>query len=478
VADLLKHFEDSIRVRELLRRGQSVLIAVSGGLDSVVLLHLLRALAPKYRWRLTVGHFNHQLRGRSSDADEKLVRETAKRLGLRCVVDRRPVKRLAQERKESIEMAARSLRHEFLARSARKLKCKVVVFAHHADDQVELFFLRLFRGAGGVGLGGMKWSSCSPADESIQLVRPLLDVSKIELAEWAEAHNVSFREDASNATADFLRNRIRHKLLPLLRRDFQPALDEVIPRVMKIITAEAEFAIKAAEAWRQESVQSSAFKRSGPRQRGTPNKRSGLPTPFDELPVAVQRRVLQLQFFSNAVTPPDFELIERLRSEADKQVTIAPDVTATRDAAGRLRIEKARNLAFSAQKRAINLNGRAGEFAFDGAMIRWKVEPVAGVRVSAQVPHYEEFDSEKIGTTIVVRHWRPGDRFQPIGMSQPVKLQNWFTNLKIPAAKRRELLVAETEGGELFWVEDQRISERVKLTRDTRRRLVWHWHRP
>jgi tRNA(Ile)-lysidine synthase len=94
------------------------------------------------------------------------------------------------------------------------------------------------------------------------------------------------------------------------------------------------------------------------------------------------------------------------------------------------------------------------------------------------VPHYEEFDSAKVGTTIVVRHWRPGDRFQPIGMSQPVKLQNWFTNLKIPAAKRRELLVAETEGGELFWVEDQRISERAKLTRETRWRLVWRWNRP
>jgi tRNA(Ile)-lysidine synthase len=477
VADLLKHVEDSIRARGLLRRGESVLVAVSGGLDSMVLLHLLRALAQKYRWQLAVAHFNHQLRGRSSDADEKLVRETAKKLGLRCVVDCKPVKQIAKERKESIEMAARALRHEFLAQSARKLKCRVVALAHHADDQVELFFLRLLRGAGGVGLGGMKWSSRSPVDDSIQLVRPLLDESKTELAAWARAHKVSFREDASNAATDFLRNRVRHKLLPLLRRDFQPALNEVIPRVMEIIGAEAEFAIEAAEAWGQ-NVRSSAFRRSGSRKRGTPNTKTAQPTPFQDLPIAVQRRVLHLQFFSHDVTPPDFELIERLRTEADKQVTIAPGVTATRDTAGRLRIEKAVSLAFSTQKRAVKLKGRAGDIAFDGATIQWKVEPATGMRVHAQVPQYEEFDADRIGTTIVVRHWHPGDRFQPIGMTQTVKLQNWFTNLKIPAAKRRELLVAETEGGELFWVEDQRISERVKLTRNTRRRLVWHWHRP
>jgi tRNA(Ile)-lysidine synthase len=477
VADLLKHVEASIRARALLRPGQYVLIAVSGGLDSMVLLHLLCALATKYRWQLAVAHLNHQLRGPSSNADERLVRATARKLGLRCIVDRKPVKQVAKARKESIEMVARILRHEFLVRSARKLKCPVVALAHHADDQVELFFLRLLRGAGGVGLAGMKWLSRSPADSSIQLARPLLNVSKVELAAWAHAHRVRFREDATNAATDFLRNRIRHKLLPLLRRDFQPALKEVIPRVMEIIGAEAEFAVEAAEAWLQ-TVRSFASRRSGPRKRGTPNPKTAQPTPFEELPIAMQRRVLQIQFFSHGVTPPDFELIERLRTEADKQVTIAPGVTATRDTAGRLRIEKARSLAFSTRKRAIKLNGGAGEIAFEGAMIRWKVEPVAGLRVHAQVPQYEEFDAEKIGTTIVVRHWHPGDRFQPIGMTQTVKLQNWFTNLKIPAAKRRELLVAETEGGEIFWVEGQRISERVKLTRETRRRLVWHWHRP
>lgn len=478
MADLLKHAEECIRAHGLLRRGQSILIAVSGGLDSMVLLHLLHLLAPTYRWRLAVAHFNHQLRGKSSGADERLVRATAQALGLKCVIDRKPVKRVAKEEKQSIEMAARTLRHEFLARSARKLKCQAIALAHHADDQVELFFLRLFRGASGEGLGGMKWLSRSPSDNSIQLVRPLLDVSKAQLATWAHERGIRFREDATNASTNFLRNRIRHKLLPLLRQDYQPALDTVIPRVMELLSSEADLAIDAARSWLAIQVWSPAFRWSGPRKRGTPNKSPKPFATFEQLPVAVQRRVLQLQFFSNDITPPDFDLIERLRTNSDKAVSIAPGVTASRDTGGRLSIYKTQSLGFRTQERSVMLNGRAGEIEFDGAVIRWKKDRGAGTQSRAQVPHYEQFDFDKIGTTIVVRHWHPGDKFQPIGMSQPVKLQNWFTNLKIPAAKRRELLVATTKAGEIFWVEDQRISEGFKLTQKTRRRLAWCWTRP
>ena len=138
-------------------------------------------LRSKHRWKITVAHFNHQLRGRASDADEQLVRKTAARLKLPFVVGRADVKQFAAQSKVSVEMAARKLRHDFFARAARKRKISTVALAHHADDQVELFFLRLLRGAGGEGLAGMKWRSPSPADTKITLVRPLLDFSKRNL---------------------------------------------------------------------------------------------------------------------------------------------------------------------------------------------------------------------------------------------------------------------------------------------------------
>jgi len=178
VGDFLQNLESNIERRDLLSPGQAVLVAVSGGMDSMVLLRSLKELSEKMCWNICVAHFNHQLRGRSSDADEKLVSKTAAALKLAFVAERADVKSFARKSKVSIEMAARKLRHEFFARTARDRNISTVALAHHADDQVELFFLRLLRGAGGEGLAGMKWQSPSPADKKIMLVRPLLDMTK------------------------------------------------------------------------------------------------------------------------------------------------------------------------------------------------------------------------------------------------------------------------------------------------------------
>src|SRR5258708_5278869 len=148
MSDLLNQVEKTILARRFLRRGQGILVAVSGGVDSMVLLHVLEELSRKHGWRITVGHFNHQLRGRNSDADERLVRRTAEKLGLNFVAGRGDVREHARIHKLSLEMAARKLRHEFLARTARGSKIPLLALAPPSDDPVELFFLPLFRRRG------------------------------------------------------------------------------------------------------------------------------------------------------------------------------------------------------------------------------------------------------------------------------------------------------------------------------------------
>src|SRR5580658_4177539 len=173
--------------------GQKILAAVSGGVDSMVLLHALKISSAARRWKLIVAHFNHGLRGRASDADEAFVRKAAAALKLSFVAGRADSKKYAKGSKLSIEMAGRKLRHEFLANAAQERKIKCVALAHHADDQVELFFLRLLRGAGGSGLAGMKWRSPSPVDKRITLIRPLLDYSKAELERFARDNKIRYR---------------------------------------------------------------------------------------------------------------------------------------------------------------------------------------------------------------------------------------------------------------------------------------------
>jgi tRNA(Ile)-lysidine synthase len=486
VTDLLQRVEQNIQNRRRLKRGQAVLVAISGGLDSMTLLHALHELSFHHRWRLTVAHFNHQLRGRSSDADEKLVRQTAAAMRLPFVAGRASVKEFAKKTKLSVEMAARRLRHDFFARMAKERKIRVIALAHHADDQVELFFLRVLRGAGGEGLAGMKWRSPSPADARIMLVRPLLDVTKKELLEFARENKIRFREDATNAALDMPRNRVRNELLPLLQRRYQPALTKIVLRLMEIVGAESDLAGEAARQWLVSKRKIERAHRPGhARKPGRadllvgPDARQRVPTRlvFETLPVAVQRRVLQLQL-SEVGVPADFELIESLRQSADVPVNLGPQLSVLRDATGAVSLRLARPSDFNANETVVNLVGRAGEVNFDGVRVRWHFDAVKKFKRPAARPACESFDADKVGGKITLRHWRPGDRFQPIGLKSSAKLQDLFTNRKIPCARRRELMVAAAENDEIFWVEGLRISENFKLTRRTKRRLTWRWQRP
>ena len=469
MTDLLQRVEQNIQNRRLLKHGQAVLVAVSGGLDSMTLLHALHELSSRHRWKLTVAHFNHQLRGRSSDADEKLVRQTAAAMRLPFAAGRASVKEFAKKTKLSVEMAARKLRHDFFARMAKERKTRVVALAHHADDQVELFFLRVLRGAGGEGLAGMKWRSPSPVDSKIMLVRPLLDATKAELRGFVRESKIRFREDATNTLLDLPRNRVRNELLPLLQRRYQPALTKIVLRLMEIVGAESDLAGEAARQWLKKTG------RDGPPGRPRTPRR-GVPT-FEELPVAVQRRVLQLQL-SEVGVPADFELIESLRHSADVPVNLGPQLSVLRDATGAVSLRVARPSDFNANETVVKLAGRAGEVTFDGVRVRWWFDAVKKFKRPAARPACESFDADKVGGKITLRHWRPGDRFQPIGLKSPAKLQDLFTNRKIPRARRRELMVAAAENDEIFWVEGLRISENFKLTRRTKRRLTWRWQRP
>ncbi len=466
--------------RRLFSRGQKILVAVSGGVDSMVLLHALYLLVKKNRWQISVAHFNHRLRGRASEADEKLVRQAAKTLRLKFFGGGADVKQFAAQTKISVEMAARKMRHEFLARTAREQKIAVIALAHHADDQVELFFLRLLRGTGGEGLAGMKWHSPSPADKNTWLVRPLLDFPKAELLAFACENKIRFRDDATNFANDFLRNRIRNELLPLLRKKYQPAVDKAVLRLMDIVGAESEFVSEAACCWERRHP-------AGPARRKTRSHASRMPAlpdgGFDNLALAVQRKVLQRQLVSLGWLP-DFELVEQLRETPGRPVSIAAGVSAVRDVSGKISCRQAETAGFNSAELKLKLSGRAGPAEFAGQKFSWAVKKSGGLRGSGFVQlrpdqhsprRAEFFDADKIGGEIILRHWRAGDRFQPIGMKTAVKLQDLFVNAKIPAARRRELVLATTSGGEIFWVDGLRIGEKFKLTPATRRQLRWKW---
>jgi len=453
VHPLVEHVRGSFDRHRLWPESGPLVVAVSGGLDSVVLLALLRHLSPGAGVALVVAHAHHGLRAEAED-DCQFVAGLAHEAELPFVSERLPVRDNLAVSRDSLEMTARRLRHAFLARAALAHGARRVALAHHAGDQAELFLLRLLRGSGGAGLGGMRPLSPSPADARISLARPLLDIPATQLREFAAAEGLEHREDASNSDRNIPRNRVRHELLPLLRREYSPAIGDLLLRTGELVGAEADFVQAEARRWRLA-------------QR---RKR------FELLHVALQRAILREQLWELG-GDADFELVERLRLNSTR-VSARRTTTLRRTPEGKVLRDEAEALEFSPHETSASLRGRTGSVTFDGVEIAWaKADDSGLVPRKVKVLGRELFDAARVGSRIRLRHWRPGDRFQPLGLEKPAKVQDLLVNRKVPAAGRRELVLATTAAHEIFWVEGLPPGERFKITPVTRRRLVWTWRR-
>ena len=232
----------TIRRYGLLPRHSRVVIALSGGADSVALLYALKELAASEAFHVTgAAHLNHQLRGPDSEDDEEFCRRMSKSLDIPLHVERLDIAALAGAAGVSIEHVAHDARHEFFARAAALSNASAVAVAHTKNDQAETFLLRLLRGAGPRGLGGMH-------PRSGVVVRPFIDSDRSSVRAFLEAGRIPFREDASNSDRSIPRNRIRHELLPFLEAHFSPAIIDVLDREAAIAREDAEYLDAAAAA--------------------------------------------------------------------------------------------------------------------------------------------------------------------------------------------------------------------------------------
>jgi len=222
--ELVEYIRNKVELRKFPHRNSVLIVAVSGGVDSVVLLHLLLPLAGYYDWELIIAHLNHSLR-QAANADAKFVSSLAKSLGLKFVTKKVAVSKLAKQQKLTLEEAGRKARYAFLRNMAEKYKAEAIVTAHTSDDQIETVLMNLLRGAAVRGLSGMQ-------ELESNIWRPLLGLSKERLFEFAQKYGLKYKEDKSNKDLNYTRNRIRHLLIP--------ALAQISPGVSKVILRNAE----------------------------------------------------------------------------------------------------------------------------------------------------------------------------------------------------------------------------------------------
>jgi tRNA(Ile)-lysidine synthase len=447
---------DFVHREKMFHPGDRVLVAVSGGPDSVALLHLLAGWRRELGLELGVGHFDHGMR-RESQEDAAFVADLARSLGLSLYPGRGDVKELARRKKLSRQMAARQLRLDFLRQTCQAQGYDKLALAHTADDQVELFFLRLLRGAGPEGLKGM-WPATPDG-----LVRPLLAVGKATLLAWLEEQGLSYRRDPSNLSRAYRRNRIRLDLLPELQRLYNPRLPEAVWRAQALLQAE------------------------------------------ERLLAGETDRLLALVCRSPA---PDF-----YRLDLARLLALDPGWQARllRAALGRLDAEQTLTAAQTAAVLDLAQGEKSGGLISLGAarvaragpelhlFRRLPVPPAGGATLPAVFPGAGEtppgwhwtlnsrpraaggviplgpqvavLDQERLNFPLEVRYFKPGDRFWPLGGPGPRKLQDFLVDAKIPRWLRPYIPLV-VSAGRIVWVAGLRPAEPVKVTGASRSLLT------
>ena len=486
--ELGRRVRDFVQRHKLILPEEKVVVAVSGGADSVSLLHILTAWQEEMGMKLHVAHLDHQLRASESARDAEYVADLAASLGVPVTVGRRDVAAYGRASSCSTEEAARELRYDFLAGVAGDVGARRVVIGHTRDDQVETVLMHILRGSGISGLRGL--GPCSPMPPcrsglqvkalGLLVIRPLLDVTRQETLSYCREHQLAPQADSSNLCRSFLRNRLRLELLPLLRT-YNSNVDQALLRLSRIASDDSSFiereALKlCAEVCRPECGSLHLDKEK-----------------MAFLPAALQSRLIGLAVVEVLGDARDIEgnHIEAIRSLLTKPVgkeVSLPRGLVCQSRYGEVVIAGGERRSHVACRTEVGVEWGSvpllrGESALEvpgeTLLPGWRVLASTISRHTDTTPfHHEgnrdnlvaEFDLHELEGGIFVRRRQPGDRFQPLGMRAHKKLQDFMVDAKIPSLWRDRIPVVCSSGG-IIWLVGWRIDDRVKVTQATRELL-------
>ena len=456
-------------VRETIARygmfgpGDTVLIAVSGGPDSVTLAYILHTIAGEYALQLAVAHLHHGLRGLESDRDAEFTAALAGKLDLPFYLEKKDVRAFQRHRRLSPEEAARRVRYEFYNAVAVKDGFNKIAIGHHSHDNAELVLMNLLRGSGPLGLSGI-----APVRGS-RIVRPLIHLKRSEILDYISEKKIAFVYDTSNTDPAYRRNKIRHHLIPELKKSYNPAIVDSLNRLGDILRAEDQWMDEALEPVFNECVLN----------RTTERISLALPT-VNSMDVAAGRRIIRKAIFS---VKQDLRRITFLHVDAVLKLAQHGQACASLNLPGGVRVVKdAAALTIKKKGRQSQADSVDYRYIIAGEGTTSIPEAKAAIKLveigTDDVPDFREsgnvrtfFDRDCLQFPLVVRNFRPGDRFSPLGMAGTQKLKKYFINNKIPAGQRKKcplLLSAD----KIVWVAGHRIDNSVKLVPRTRRVLM------
>lgn len=461
--NLITKVKESIEQYNLLSKGDKVIVSVSGGPDSVTLLHVLWQLQSDYKLDLHVFHLDHMFRGEESKKDAGYVAQFADELGVPKTIEQYDVPNYIEKTSQSKQSAAREIRYKLCCDLATQIGADKIAIGQQADDQAETVLMNFLRGAGLEGLSGIE-----PIREG-KFIRPLLKVWREDIEDYCEEHNLEPRLDSSNLKPIYLRNKIRLELLPHLAAEYNGSIKENINRIADILREENEFLKKKTnEKYSQVIIE---------------KKSNELMLSLDDLKsleLALQRRVIRQAINDFCGTKRDYYFSHI--KQIEKLINTGKTGNKLQLPQG-LRVKKSYEILklFWQENDAKEIGEFAKVYSIPG---EYKI-PVLEIKISLEVissgSNWKELlkdsdkfclDKELIGDVIKVRNRQPGDRFQPLGMQGSKKLKDFLIDEKVPRKERDYLPVFTTSKGDIFAVGDLRIDDKFKITNQTEKILV------
>jgi tRNA(Ile)-lysidine synthase len=471
-----------IRRESLLSPGDRLGVAVSGGTDSVALLRLLLELRAELGIVLSVVHFNHKLRGAESGADEEFVNRLAEEHGLELYVDVGETAQLAEDEGLSLETAARELRYDFfreLLTEAADAPAPLdkIATAHTLDDQAETVLMRMIRGTGMKGLGGIypRLAMDDPESESAaEIVRPLLAVGRAELEHYLRALDQTWREDSSNREMKHTRNRVRHLLLPIIEKEFNPAIREGLTELADIARAEQDYWDNEASGWMGTGIHWSAETQTqGLVQLGQP-ARDSAPNPRQVTatvdlmwllsePQAVQRRVIR-SIADHGEFALEFKHVEQILHLASEEN------------AGSNQLELPQGWSVSREEDVLRFASAQATSSFEAEGHGYEYRlPVPGkvalpeshsvfhaMVVAPDAVHGDDLlELDLLQKELTVRNWRAGDRLWPVHRKEPKKVKELLQEQQVTGGRRKAWPVV-LSGDEIVWVRGFPVANRFR----------------
>jgi len=392
----------------MITKKTKLVIALSGGPDSVYLLHKFK------KFNIIAAHFNHQLRGKDSDLDQKFCKNLCKKLKIEFETEDFDIKSYSKSKKINLEEAARIKRYEFLRRIKEKHKAKYIVTAHHADDNLETFLLNFLRGA---GLNGLKSMQTLNGD----IYRPLLNVSKEEILKYLKRYNYKYRIDKTNNDTKLTRNKLRLEVLPKLKK-IQPNLLEVFNRNLNNINEINEFIEQKANQNSKDPILKKAY--IVKLYKGTYNSTKGLTQAAIERCLDLKRGK-KVPFGPKYYIIKGFELISKQKSKP-------------------------------IQKKKLKIPGKTNNLK-----VEHKKTPPKNLKKGIFL------DYSKLEFPLYVRGKKNGDRFNPFGLKGTKKLQDYFTDKKIPNHQKQQIPIIVDKNDKIVAIPDFTIDNKYKINSKT-----------